>query len=241
MLRVSSTAAVLIGFAAVLAAPPPARAQVKAGDEQFPLAKGSYWIYEGTEKSQKSGPTVYTKKIKWRMEVVERIERARIVATVVRGYPGEVGSYEHPDLSLLIAVDGTDFYRLPAKKSLLKRLKDPNDALVDLVREDDIALSLPLVPGKRFCEASQIARPDGYYCWVVEQQKKEKLTNLHGVAGDVERNVYQIAFRTLPDHAIVNFAPGIGITSYHYADNGPITYTVDVDLIEFHSGTVPAH
>jgi hypothetical protein len=191
------------------------------------------------EKSQKSGSRVYTKKITWRMEVVDRIERARVVATVVRGYPGEVGSYEHPELSVLIAVDASNFYLLPAKKSVLKRLRDPDDELVNLVRDDQIVFFLPLAAGKRFCEAASITRPDGYYCWVAEEHRKESLKNGLGVSGD--RDAYQIVFRTLPDHVIITFVPGIGITSYHYADNGPVRESVDVDLIEFHNGTATPH
>ena len=237
MLRIVLNGAFVIGFTAVLSAPP-ACAQVKTGAEQFPLAKGSYWIYEGTEKRQEvgQGPKVFTEKITQRMEVVDRIDRNGVVAAVVRGYPDS----EPQELQVLLAVDGHQFYLLPAEESVLKRLKDPNDALVDLVREDQIELSLPLVPGKRFCEASQITRPDGYYCWVVEKKRKERLTNIRGVAGNIDRDVFQIAFRTLPDHVILNFTPVIGIVSYQYVHHG----TVDEEhlkLVEFHDGTTSSH
>jgi hypothetical protein len=211
-------------------------AQPKPGPEQFPLAKGSYWIYEGEKKWQEEGPKVFTEKITWRMEVIDRAERNGIVAAVVRGHPD--GGPE--ELQVLIAVDGRQFYLLPAEKSVLKRLKDPNDALVDLVKEDQIELSLPLSPGKRFCEAEQITRPDGYYCWVVEEQRKERLTNILGVAGDIDRNVYRIAFRTLPDHVVVDFAPGVGITSYEYVHHGT-TDERHLTLVGFHDGTAPTH
>ena len=76
----------MISIAVVLSVPS-ARAQVKTGTEQFPLAKGSYWIYEGMEERQEAGqgPKVFTEKITRRMEVVDRIERNRLVAAVVRG------------------------------------------------------------------------------------------------------------------------------------------------------------
>jgi len=227
----------MISIAVVLSVPS-ARAQVKTGTEQFPLAKGSYWIYEGMEERQEAGqgPKVFTEKITRRMEVVDRIERNRLVAAVVRGYPNG----EPLELQVLVAIDGHQFYLLPAEESNLKRLRDPNDALVDLVREDQIELSLPLVPGKRFGEASQITRPDGFYCWVVEKRRKEKLTNIKGVAGDADRDVYQIAFRTLPDHVVVNFAPGIGIVSYQYVHHGTVDQN-DMKLIKFHNGASPLH
>lgn len=213
-------------------------AQPEPRPEQFPLAKGSHWIYKGEEKRQEPGQglKVFTEKATWRMEVVDRTERNGITTAVVRGYP----SGEPEELQVLLVVGGREFYLLPAEESVLKRLKDPNDALVGLVQDDQIELSLPLVPGKRFCEASQITRPDGYYCWVVEKKTKEKLTNIRGVAGGVDRDVYQIAFRTLPDHVIVNFTPGIGITSFEYVHHG----TVDEEhlkLVEFHDGTAPPH
>jgi len=236
MLRIPPNVAALIGFAAILSVPT-ARVQAKTRPEQFPLAKGSYWVYEGEGKRYEAGqgPKVLTEKITWRMEVVDRIERKGIVAAVVRGYPD--GGPE--ELQVLLVIGGREFYRLAAEESILKRLRDSNDALVDLVREDQIELSLPLVPGKRFCEASEITRPDGYYCWVVEKKTKEKLTNVRGIACD-NRDVYQIAFRTLPDHIVVKFTPEIGIVSYQYVHHGTVIQD-DMKLVEFHDAAGPPH
>src|SRR5271165_155480 len=237
MLRLRLCDLGLIALVAILSTPR-AWAQPKPRLEQFPLAKGSYWIYEGEETSQRpgQGAKVFTEKITWRMEVVDRTERNGIVAAVVRGYPDG----EPQELQVLVAVDGRDFYLLPADPSVLKRVKDPNDALVDLVEEDQIILSLPLAMGKRFCEAEQITRPDGYYCWVVEDHRKDKLTSIRGVASDINREVYRIAFRTLPDHVILGFAPGVGITSWVYVHHGTIMEE-RVKLVEFHNGAALAH
>jgi len=203
--------------------------------DQFPLAKGSYWIYEGERKWQGHGPKVFSKEITCRTEVMDRIERTGVVAAVVRGYPvcGE-------DLEVLISADGHHFYLLPAESSVLKRLKDPNDALVDLARDDQIELVLPLVKGERFCEASQMIRPDGFYCSVVEEQRREKLRGVSGISGDLERTAYQITFRTLPDYTAIDFVPGVGITSYDYVHHGTIDEE-HLKLVEFHNGKAPDH
>ena len=211
-------------------------AQAQHRPEAFPLAKGSYWIYEGTKKWQEQGPKVFTEKITQRMQVLNRVERGGIVAAVVRGYPNS----EEETVQILIVVDGLEFYLLDSEDAILKRLKDPNDALVELVQEDHLILSLPLVRGKRFCEASEMTRPDGFYCWRVEEQRKEKLNGVKGMSNEAERTIYTIAFRTLPDHVFVNFVPGIGITSYEYAHHGTVEET-DLKLVEFHPAAAAPH
>jgi hypothetical protein len=212
-------------------------AQQKSLPEQFPLAKGSYWIYNGQRQEQDAGQglKVFSKKITCRTEVVDRIERAGVTAAVVRGYPvsGE-------DLQVLVSVNGYHFYLLPADSSVLKRLKNTNDALVDLVRDDQIALVLPLVKGDRFCESSQMTRPDGFYCSVVEDQRRERLTGVLGVSSGVERTVYQITLRTAPDYTAMNFVPGIGITAYDYIHHGTIEEE-HLKLVEFHDGMIRDH
>jgi hypothetical protein len=213
----------------------PLWAQQKSLPEQFPPAKGSYWIYNGQRKEQEAGQglKVFSKKITCRTEVVDKIERAGVTAAVVRGYP--VCS---EDLQVLVSADGHHFYLLPADSSVLKRLKDPNDALVDLVRDDQIELVLPLVKGERFCQSSQMTRTDGFYCSVVEEQRRERLSGVLGVSSGVERTVYQITLRTAPDYTAMDFVPGIGITSYDYIHHGTIEEE-HLTLVEFHDGTTP--
>jgi hypothetical protein len=225
----------LSAFLAVLSIHP-GWAQGGPRPESFPLAKGSYWIYEGEREWQEHGPKVFKAKITQRMEVVDKIERDGVVAAVVRGYP----TSGQDELQVLIVVNGLQFYLLPAEESVLKRLKDSNDELVDLVQEDQIELSLPLVKGKRFCEAEQMTRPDGYYCNVVEQKWSQRFAAVLGVSTRVEYNVYKIAFRTAPDHVLLNFAPGIGITSYQYVHHGTINRE-EMKLVEFHDRAASSH
>jgi hypothetical protein len=211
-------------------------AQQESRLEQFPLAKGSYWIYQGQYKEQAGlDLKVFTKKISCRTEVVDRIQRAGVMAAVVRGYP-VCGKGLH----VLVSVDWHHFYLLPAESSVLKRLKNPDDALVDLVRDDQIELVLPLVKGERLCESSQMTRPDGLYCSVVEEQRREKLPGVSGVSSDVDRAVYEITFRTLLDYTAMDFVPGVGITSYDYIHHGTIEEE-HLKLVEFHDGTIPDH
>jgi len=208
----------------------PMSGQTEFRKESFPLAKGAYWLYEGHREWQERGPTVHKKKITQRMEVEEVIERGAIVAAVVRGYPTSAPQ----EKEVLIVVDGLEFYLLPASDSVLSRLRDKNDLLIGLVQEDQIELSLPLMKGKRFCEAEEMTRLDGYYCNVVERQWRQRFKTVEGISGNGEYRVYQIAFRTLPDQIILNFAPGIGITSYEYMHHGTVEHE-QLKLVEYHS------
>lgn len=123
--------AALLVCVAVLS-PSSAWTQTRDGREAFPLAKGSYWVYEGTSEEQRPGQgmKVFKENIRQRMEVVDRIDRGRIVASVVRGYPTE----EPDELYVLVVVEGLQFYLLPAEKSILKRLRDKEDELIGLVK-----------------------------------------------------------------------------------------------------------
>src|SRR5262249_48872592 len=66
----------------------PAKQTVKGG---FPLSKGSYWVYRGRVKGRETqvncGSTKHVEQtLAWKMEVVETINRDRIVAAVIKGY-----------------------------------------------------------------------------------------------------------------------------------------------------------
>ena len=48
---------------------------------------------------------------------------------------------------------------------------------------------------------------------------------------------FLLSFRTRPDHTIIEFVPGIGITRYVYVHHGTVA-EADVKLIEYYPGEV---
>jgi len=204
----------------------------------FPTEKGTYWIYQGVVKwTEMNSNKVSTERLRWKMVVVETIERRGATAALFKGHPSDLAWYSPETTrgdSLLVQV-GNRIYFLngqPALK-LLQALKalGPNDDAQKLLNEHDIWFVLPLKPGKKFCEPEQEAREDTFYCWFVEQETSTRLTAVRGVPDAVVRQ-FKLAFRTNPEHVFVGFVPGIGISSYDFAHHGTVA-EAHVRLVEF--------
>jgi hypothetical protein len=214
-----------------------------SGPAVFPLETGNYWVYRGTaiwtldnSDKTKSGH------VEWKMEVIDALDRGGVHAALVEGFPFDLAWYEpgkKPERYLIVAVDEDLIYVLQGTEvaPAWKRLRDENDLLQDLVREDELVLSFPLHSRKRFCDVEFITRDDGDYCWTVENEAAARLAGIRGVTGR-NRRQYDIAFRTNPDHQIVTFVPGVGITRYQYTHHGTVAQT-DVKLVEFHAAGSP--
>jgi hypothetical protein len=209
--------------------------------EWFPLSAGTTWVYKGTTKwTQSDSGEVAEKPVTWKMQVLETLTRAHVTAATVKGYPLDLAHFEEskaPGDYLIVRVGTSKYYLLRPNRveEALRRLRDENDLLGGLVREDEIILDAPLVPGKIFGETNQITRQDRSYSWIVEDVRPADLRGIKGVAPDAQKLEYEVRQRTLPDHQIVTFVPGIGITHYVYGHHGTVSET-DVKLVEFHRG-----
>ena len=209
--------------------------------EWFPLSAGAMWVYKGTSKWTRSDSgEVVEKPVTWTMQVLETLSRGQVFAARVSGYPQDLAHYEEgnaPGDYLIVRVGPSKYYLVQQLRSeeTLRRLRDEKDQLGGLVRENEIILDAPLVRGKIYGEADQITRQDGLYSWIVEDARPADLRGVKGVARAGGMTEYEITQRTLPDHTIVNFVPGIGITRYVYGHHGTVSET-DVKLVEFRSG-----
>ncbi len=209
--------------------------------EWFPLSAGTTWVYRGTGKwTQSASGEVAEKPLTWTMQVLETLTRGQVTAAVVKGYPLDLAHFEEgmaPGDYLIVRVGAARCYliRPPRVEETLRRLRDPNDPLAGLVREDEIILDAPLVAGKVYGEANQMTRQDRLYFWIVEDARPAELRGIRGVSPAVRKTEYEITHRTLPDHQVVYFVPGIGITRYVYGHHGTVSDT-DVKLVEFHRG-----
>ncbi|HBE18442.1 MAG TPA: hypothetical protein DEG17_24400 [Cyanobacteria bacterium UBA11149] len=206
----------------------------------FPLAKGSYWVYQGTTKWTKE-QSVHEENITWKMEVVEAIQRGHVTGFVLKGSPYDLAWYnegKEPGNYVMIHINPDQFYLVSNNEKVAKvvqRLKDKDDALVGLVEEHELFLDFPLSRGKVFGDAQQITRKDRWYCWLVESEKARKLENIKGIEKIENVTEYELAYRTSPEYTIMDIVPGVGITRFVYVHHGSIAET-DVKLIEYFPG-----
>jgi hypothetical protein len=206
------------------------------GTAAFPLLEGSYWVYSGTVKWEISGE-VKQETLTWRMEVIEATAREGVVAGyALRGHPSDLAWYEEgrePSVYAIVQVGVDRFYKTSI--DALERIRDEGDSLGALIHEGELFLELPLFTGKRFCEAEYISRLDGWYCWVVGPMEEVTLEGVVGASSLGTVSAYSVRSFTLPDHVIVEFVPGVGITRYEYVHHGTVS-EVDVRLIEYRPG-----
>ena len=149
--------------------------------EYFPLQEGAYWVYEGTVKWTKvNSSEVAEKEIIWKMEVERVYQRNEVVGYEMLGAPWDLAWYEEgkqPGEYGIIQAGGK-FYRTPIES--VWRIMDESDILSALVDEDEIFLEVPLITGKKFCDADSIARTDMLYCWNVLEEKQVEF-NVKGI------------------------------------------------------------
>ena len=112
-----------------------------------------------------------------------------------------------------------------------QRLRSLGDSLIDLLEEYEFFLDFPLTDFKRFCDLCSRTRQDYMYCWVVESVEPLDGLNVKGVEPEIARTQYRVSHRTLPDHRILEYVSGVGMTSYVYGHHGTVS-EVDVRLTE---------
>jgi len=209
-------------------------------DGYFPLAVGTYWIYEGTVVWTTVENEVKEKAIQWRMEVVEVVPAVHnngVTAYVLKGHPWDLVWYEEGverSDYLIIRSGQSRFYY--ANVDVLPRLSDRDDDLYDLVEDDMLFLDIPLVPQKKFCEAKYMTLHNGGYCWIVGEGSPVEPGDIRGLETFEELTEYGIWKGTQPDDIYMGFIPGVGISRYRYNHHGTISQ-VDVELVEFHLGS----
>jgi hypothetical protein len=212
--------------------------------DDFPLSKGTYWIYRGTvgyfnARTQKTVDVP----VEWKTQVTTSVRRGNLRATVVNGFPADLdwsgGSPERKD-SLIVQEDERKFYLInfDDAQNAIKEVQDPGKSLGDIVTEDDQILELPLAKGKKFgCDAATMQREDSEYCWMVDSAREASLNGVKGITHE-RRTAYTIRYVTNPDDTQIDFVPGVGITAYEYHHHGTEAET-DLKLVEFHLGENP--
>lgn len=201
------------------------------------MTKGTSWVYRGKIKWTSLPDKILEKEITWKMEVLETVQRGHINASFIKGHPSDLAWYDEdlkPGEYLIVNVGSSKYYLLeqPRAGEALKRLRDMDDFLGDLVSEQELFLELPLKKGDVFGEAAQITRPDMFYFWFVESVDSVRPESVKGVDPEKDHKRYTLTFQSAPDHQIVKFIPNVGISSYTYVHHGTVSEAY-LKLIEF--------
>ena len=203
----------------------------------IPLEKGTRWTYEGkVETAFSNSPNIYSTNLCWTMEVIDSRKSTNAEAAVVRGFVDELPWYEPaqvPGFCVLLCFSNRVYqYKVPGERQatliMQEFILDPGKFSAK-AQDFNEFFSLPLARDKRW--GGDTKREDGCYCWRVEEVKQEALS-IQGVASNSIATVYEMAYRSLPDHQLVNVVPGLGITRYVFAHHGTIA-TVNVRLVSF--------
>jgi hypothetical protein len=231
---------VIILSAAACAAPSPPATTAPAAPTvdpwagYYPLGWGARWIYAGAVKWEGCGG-VCRRDITWKMEVLNVVRRGELTAYALHGHPSDLAFYSEGKFPSVYTIVRQEYRYYGASWEAFVRLRDDLEFSTDVLRAEAVFLEAPLVAGQRFGEATP-ACLEGMYCWVVSAEPEPFSRAVVGLPADANLLEYTLTFSTLPDHIILQFAPGLGITRYVYGHHGSVS-EVDVRLIEYHAGS----
>jgi hypothetical protein len=209
--------------------------------DYFPLGKGTTWTYDadieytGSNTAQPAPPSVHKKHLLYEIRVLEHVKGDGYEAALLDGYPSDLSWYEEGQTrsrSIVMRTGTNNYFRLTGDKvdELWKELQTGHFGYHEELSGDALILQAPLEVGMRFGDLSQTAR--SRYCWVVEGTAPVK--GIEGTSG--VGTAYSLVFRTSPDHTLLDFLPGVGITRFEYGHHGTVANAV-LTLLKFQPGT----
>ncbi|MCX7043861.1 MAG: hypothetical protein NTX50_00045 [Candidatus Sumerlaeota bacterium] len=228
----------------------------------FPMSNGTTWTYRGSARWQREGGAITSEPVTMTFKVMEYHKARNGSVAILTGLPMTVSPFEPlaaPHLHILVKTDAARFFLDPepqtevdpeqALNSILQKTQDTtadqetfkmlnkwkqgNVRSIREPRADTLILSPPLGPGKKF--GGEAGREDNLYSWIVESEDIRSFTNIKGIWKKLQFPTYTLVYRTVPDHQIMDFTPGIGITHYHYSHHGTVA-ELDLELVEFQDG-----
>lgn len=215
----------------------PGQPQIAPG-EGLPMRPGTYWIFRGNVKWAGPDNNVREELLDWKVEVMRSALVGRYEVAVMNGDPGDLIWYEtgKQRRDYLIVRDGAKYYRLPLDK------RDEAAALFSDVRRLEsrlnlysLFLDLPLREGMCFGREPENKRNDNFFCWAVSRPTAGRINGVKGISSEQQLTTFNLRYYANTDHTIIDFVPGIGITSYVFAHHGTVS-EVDVKLVEYHPG-----
>jgi hypothetical protein len=206
----------------------------------IPLDKGTRWVYEANVKWTPFADTgltgIQSARIKWTTEVVDSVQGKSVRAAVVHAFPMEILGMDpaKPDGYTVLIETSNRLYSASADTAAKasKLARKLATAPKQIATQAGVLLELPLHADERWGAFGEgPPREDGWYCWRVEAVKAQRL-QVKGLSGDDYFGVTTVAFRTCPDHQVIDIATGVGITHLEYEHHGTIGWE-DVRLVEF--------
>jgi hypothetical protein len=184
------------------------------GFASFPV--GSSWSYAGTRLWSDSA-RVDSGTVRWKTELVAARPVGGGRLLLIRGFVAELAWSDPatvPRLSLLFCRSGRLDYLRFSSDSLAR---EAFDRWADsLLTRAELLVQEPLNDGD--VQGQSPKRDDQLYGWAVEVLPRQSAQLLGcGRAGSAG---YRLTMRTLPDHQVVEWRDGIGITGYIYGHHG---------------------
>lgn len=205
--------------------------------KKFPLLKGNYWIYDVNIRvhNEASPEKPIEAKINLKMEVLEAYACKNFVASVVKGYPGSLAWYQNgreDSISVIIFSDPDGYFVATVEEKvneIIEKFRTGKFSEKDLGLADWQIIQMPLEVGKTyFADPSDT---ETTYRWQVAEKTRLDATCIAGLGDRKTAAAFTLMYRTNPDHTIISFAPGIGITHYTYQHHGTVS-DVDAKLVE---------
>jgi hypothetical protein len=211
-----------------------------AAADFFPLEKGTFWVYRGETKFLVKSPVTgkdepKTEVLTCRMEVVDTGTRDRVFAALIKGAPFDLGWYEpgrEPGDYLIVRVGTAAYYLFSgdSARDAWAKIKD-EESLDDLDKGGELLIDAPLLAGKVYGgDFNNLLR--GRYCWLVEGERDFNSKRFPAAGKMDNPRDFTLAYRTTPDHQVIDFVPGLGIVGFQYMHHGTLAET-DLGLIEF--------
>jgi hypothetical protein len=204
----------------------------------IPLAKGTRWVYAANIKwtpvAGSGLASVQSNHVEWTSEVLDCFQGKFARAAVVHAFPMDILGMdpEKPTGCTVLAETGNRLYSASAKTASKARKLARQFAAEPNRLAGQLLLELPLHADKRWGEVDDsVPREDGWYCWRVEAEKAQRL-QVKGLSAADYFSVYTAAFRTGPDHQVIDVVPSVGIVHLEYEHHGTVGWE-DVRLVQF--------
>lgn len=202
---------ILLAAQAASAAPPAACLGLEA------VRPGTSWTYAGWRQWTAEGSGPDSAAVRWTTTVLatRAVPTGRLL--LVRGFVSELAwsvPTTQPRLSILVCLKGRLLrVAFVADSAARYRFEHWTD---DSAERGEVLLQQPLTDGAVF--GQDPPRQDDMYGWAVERLKLPPA--VPSSCGRPGPEAYRLTMRTLPDHQIMEWRAGVGVTAYTYVHHG---------------------
>jgi hypothetical protein len=189
----------------------------------MPMRAGITWTYRAQVSWTVAGSArTLDTTLTWTTRILTTIRRDSSIVAAVENWPSSLAWWEPsqaPDTTLLVCHNDRVYHLGRSQIGGRSAVAEAASGALSLT-SDNLILALPLHAGQLYGQEPS-DRADTFYGWFVEAAgpMPSALVRLGASPND---SLYTIAYRTVPDHQIVQFAPRLGVTRYSYAHHGTV-------------------